>query len=1152
MNNLKLYNYYQTICLEYEKNAKEIGEITYLMDLYPQFHSKMMKFLSLELSNNNKKLISSLKSELKNDIDNIAKELNVSENSDLYKNIINYKNCLDSIELSDNKILFNKYLYLRLINADLTPLSDIEKNELLNSILEEISTNKLLDNFLKPKYNNNVKNQYYQIYYDNNFVYQSQNVSNLLYYCDEHNDSKTNETINLNFINNNNEQISRQTNKKLITNKLYYNTNYDNYKMNGINDNLQHKDYIIGDLYTTRELEEKYKAIIRKYNKTKNTKEEIINNLTNTFINNIINNIQKLKFNRKSEISLFNVLDYCVVNFNYDRYIDNKYFNNQIIKFINTYVSCIYPTEYRVSDTVISKYFMSLIYNCIMDDSYATNGSVCNFYGMYKYTQNKLDAFIKNIETKIGQINDYYDSNSDNIRKLAEKNGDLERYSKFMDVNYIKYIKASIKQDFKNDPIYQTNGLILGLKYLYQTMIDYFNSVLCPQYQILQDNISKFDEKYENNEFTNTFENKMKEIITNIFNKTDSDNAVRLYKTFVNNISLKFNPSDFKGRFFDDQNINFYEQTLNNNFYKPIACDECCNNLNQFNAEQLYTCFEDINIIIQYLNINPDAPIVINKLFSIINGEYVLNKDLTIDDFRFKKYNKLIYKWKLNVGSKIVEQKIDDLRGFKYYDIENPITCKQIIETNVIMIYNSLLIKAGSILLDKDLINNMIILDRNLWKSINNTIFEKDTVYITNYKENKDNISYTYDMPNFLAYTKKNDIENKLISYNISTYEDVQLHGLYNIPNNNTSYIKYSDININYSNIKKIIINKNKNYIYKIPVNENLNDDINKMNKILNSLSNQYYLINTGKRYCYYYINYMKLCNKFSPKYYDYIIMDKPYIKLDDGEIIQGELLKEDIIIYDWLPKVCNVDYTIIEDTDDENENNENNNTNNMVNESLISINISSLTPVKFNTNILVKDFNELMLRKCFPDGFKDKLILSENILNEITGDRYNINQRKIKETLAEFGKYPLYLERYFMNSSINYKLLGLFQLKCTCKISNLPKICNYLNPDELTYIENEVIVQGENMIIVNNKIISNTPIYFVGLELGNNKIYNIPKIKIINPSMLSVNNFQQFSNLYCWIELYLNDYKFENPHIVELTNITYGILKNQKYITQF
>ena len=352
---------------------------------------------------------------------NINNELNMLPDHNFHKYIVEFLNNLNFISFEDNFILFNKLIYIKLVNANLSPLSDTEKNNLLNIILKEIRTKQKIDITLKPKYNKNVKNQYYQLYYSDEYgMYK--NITNLLYYCDIHDNN--NETITLNYDDENNNQISRRSNKNLVSDKLYYNINYENYKLDMINDNLQHIDYIIGEKYSDEELKQKYQRLLKKYAHN-NSKEELITNISNTFINNLTNTIERLKFNHSPDIYLSDLLDYCVINFNYDKYIDDKYFNGAIIKFINTYISCIYPTEYRITDDIISKYFMSLIYSCIMNDeynSYSRAGSICNLYGMYKYTQNNLDVFYNNIKSKIGQIDDNtYNYDLDKIRQNAEK-----------------------------------------------------------------------------------------------------------------------------------------------------------------------------------------------------------------------------------------------------------------------------------------------------------------------------------------------------------------------------------------------------------------------------------------------------------------------------------------------------------------------------------------------------------------------------------------------------------------------------------------------------------------------------------------------------------------------------------------------------------
>ena len=70
MNNLKLYNYYQTMCLGYKSLIEESGSMKpkYFPDQYPDVHLKIMKLLSLESTLNNMQLILNLKTELINDI----------------------------------------------------------------------------------------------------------------------------------------------------------------------------------------------------------------------------------------------------------------------------------------------------------------------------------------------------------------------------------------------------------------------------------------------------------------------------------------------------------------------------------------------------------------------------------------------------------------------------------------------------------------------------------------------------------------------------------------------------------------------------------------------------------------------------------------------------------------------------------------------------------------------------------------------------------------------------------------------------------------------------------------------------------------------------------------------------------------------------
>ena len=198
----------------------------------------------------------------------------------------------------------------------------------------------------------------------------------------------------------------------------------------------------------------------------------------------------------------------------------------------------------------------------------------------------------------------------------------------------------------------------------------------------------------------------------------------------------------------------------------------------------------------------------------------------------------------------------------------------------------------------------------------------------------------------------------------------------------------------------------------------------------------------------------------------------------------------------------------------------------------------------------MIKDFNKLMLRKCFPNNFKRTLMCNQDVLDAVDGSKYSIPDIKIKEALCEYGKFPLYLEHYFMSSRVDYKLKGKFNLRCLANLSVLPDIVfKYLDKDDLDYTNKEVIVQGEDMIIKDGKIISCGNVYLVGIELSNDMMFKVPPSKILNKALLNVLDFQQFDNIYDRVELLLDDSGITDYVVKPLALENIGTLKNMKYI---
>lgn len=262
------------------------------------------------------------------------------------------------------------------------------------------------------------------------------------------------------------------------------------------------------------------------------------------------------------------------------------------------------------------------------------------------------------------------------------------------------------------------------------------------------------------------------------------------------------------------------------------------------------------------------------------------------------------------------------------------------------------------------------------------------------------------------------------------------------------------------------------------------------------------------------------------------LIINKSTISYRDGDNkikISGQPMDTDLEIYAWGYMLNNVKVTVSQ------------------NSIYTDVTIPSDTNVYLQKEFFVKDFNKLMLRKCFPDNFKRTLICNQDVLNAVDGNKYSIPDVKIKEALYEYGKYPKYLEHYFMFGCVDYKLKGKFNVRCLANLGSIPETTKYLD-NNLGYKLYEVMIQGENMIIQNGKIQSEGDIYLVGIESSNNHMFCIPPTKIVNRGLLKVIDFQQFDNLFDRVELILDD-NIKDYIIKELSLSNIGTLKNMKYI---
>ena len=262
-----------------------------------------------------------------------------------------------------------------------------------------------------------------------------------------------------------------------------------------------------------------------------------------------------------------------------------------------------------------------------------------------------------------------------------------------------------------------------------------------------------------------------------------------------------------------------------------------------------------------------------------------------------------------------------------------------------------------------------------------------------------------------------------------------------------------------------------------------------------------------------------------------FLVLNKPKITFKDNTTEQGIPLDNNLVIYDWKYNINNVNIVTLK--------------NNIFKEE-----IDLMEGQHLQKEFMVKDFNQLMLRKCFPNNFKRTLLCNQDVLDAVDGGKYAIPDIKIKEALCEYGKYPYYLEHYFMTSKVDYKLKGKFNLRCIANLSVLPDIVfEYLDRNDLNYVNKEVTIQGEDMIVKDGKIISSGDVYLVGIELANDMMFKVPPTKIINKTLLDVIDFQQFDNIYDRVELLLDDKNITDYIIKPLRLKNIGTLKNMKYI---
>ena len=289
-------------------------------------------------------------------------------------------------------------------------------------------------------------------------------------------------------------------------------------------------------------------------------------------------------------------------------------------------------------------------------------------------------------------------------------------------------------------------------------------------------------------------------------------------------------------------------------------------------------------------------------------------------------------------------------------------------------------------------------------------------------------------------------------------------------------------------------------------------------------------------------------------EYVCYVVTNMSSFKYNDSatseEItVYGEELDMDLEVFNWYPKLYTITPETISDNIFPDEIYDDQTT-----EEDIDIESDEINYQPFNKRFMVKDFNNLMLRKAYPNKFKNTLIVDKEVVNSINCDKYSTTRLNVENALCEYTRYPKYLEHYFMSSRVDYKLNGLFTIRCLINPTLLPQIItNNVSSGEWDHIKYEIRIQGKDMIIKDGKIVSSDgPLYMVGIETANDHMFTTYPVPVKLQNFLEVIDFQQFSNLYNWIDLYIDNEKFNNIQILELNHSTYGTLKNMKFINHF
>lgn len=1176
MNNIKkIYNLFQTVCLKYKDTVVSLKLTNYktlFKDNYPEVYDKILSLFEIIANNDNINIIEDKISDLKNKLQEILSEWRDSGNSfptDELELLITYLNdYLTDTNKFDNTEYIN--IYTHLLTDDLTPLTETDKERLLEIIINNYKADTGYNpNSSEPsqkedllKYNPEVNSQFYHFLYNKDYP---NNINFDPIYCDRHYKLKQNEeTLVLKNINYNNTQMSRGNLKKLISDKLEFNETGDLYT-----DKIRH---IIGDVYDNKSLDEEIAKIKNKKEYLNKNNKFDINLLLNKSLEQIyqiylrLPNGSDITFNTiKKDLFNSTVFDKYQAFLLYDREIDDKYFNGRISYFNNFIKHMCNFSNIMSSDPVITKYDLSLLY---MHVYYNENGQevsdhLINYlYMEIEYMLKQYNEWYKGIKKSIGFETEEYNKSQDTLRQLAEKNNDLKQFNKYMDINYNRILEVN-----KDLPLFEKYNCIKVIgkilnkwkELILQSYSTYLNDAEKIMYLINQG-----DSSFENNDLSEKFKNQFMKILN------DQDT----YKIITKLLDLIM-PTYIKD-YFDKENINLYQKNIPF-YHSHTGCVECYKNYIQFSLTRFYKCMRDINLFILYNGRIED------EIFEYKNDELVLLKDISYlapydknYGYTIINYNNKYCRWKLAVDSiGIIENPQLELIKINENNKDTEYTLN--------MLANDTLIKAGSILVDTDYLNNMKVI--NFKKIDDKNKYAHKLLYwvshIDVYGGYINNDDYVFVGINYTEYDPVSEkFIPKLIEDNLGSKLSEGETIRHSYP------IKYKYTNKKCHSIGHYKISKNKHYMYPLTSDNilpNPSENDGDGNKLISKYgigyyiyyykpkdtSNKKYIVNicnieksTGHNY---YINNSRVCIDYSSAsaiftekfpltdYNGYVVTNISSFKYIDstGEeiTVYGEKLDNDLEVYNWYPKLYTVTPETITDNifpdkiyDDQ------------ITEEDIDRKSDIINYQPFNKRLMVKDFNNLMLRKAYPNKFKNTLIVDKEVIDSINCDKYSTTRLNIENALCEYTRYPKYLEHYFMTSRIDYKLNGLFTIRCLINPTLLPRIItDNINSGEWDHIKYEIQIQGKDMIIKDGKIMSsNGPLYMVGIETANDHIFTTYPIPVKLQNYLEVIDFQQFNNLYDWIDLYFDDAKFDNMQILELNHSTYGVLKNMKFINHF